>query len=59
MIGIDLLTKPVSKQILALIMGAIQQSLEQIANNRYGWITYFGSTTAKSHTMRPADKVSA
>ena len=59
MAGTDLLPKPVSKQIPALITGASQQSLEWIAKNGDGWITYPGSTTAKSDTMRLADKVSA
>lgn len=59
MTGTDVLPKPVSRKIPALITGASQQSLEWIAKNGDGWITYPGSTTTKSNTMRLADKISA
>jgi len=39
MSGTDLLPKPVSRKIPALITGASQQSLEWIAKNGDGWIT--------------------
>jgi len=57
--GVDLLPKPVSKKIPTLITGASQQSLEWIANNGDGWITYPGSTTTKNDTIKLADKIAA
>ncbi|SUJ01138.1 Alkanal monooxygenase alpha chain [Sphingobacterium spiritivorum] len=57
--GVDLLPKPVAKQIPTLITGASQQPLEWIAKNGDGWMTYPGSTTTKNDTLKLADKITA
>lgn len=57
--GVDLLPKPVTNNIPSLITGASQQSLEWIAENGDGWITYPGSTTTKNDAIRLGEKINA
>lgn len=57
--GVDLLPKPVTNTIPTLITGASQQSLEWIAENGDGWITYPGATATKNDTLRLAAKINA
>jgi luciferase-type oxidoreductase len=56
--GLDLIPKPMAKSIPALVTGSSQQSLEWIANNSDGWITYPGATTHKNDTIRLGEKIS-
>lgn len=57
--GVDDLPKPVTNNIPTLITGASQQSLDWIASNGDGWITYPGASVTKSDTLRLADKLNA
>ncbi|SKB96808.1 luciferase-type oxidoreductase, BA3436 family [Sphingobacterium nematocida] len=57
--GVDVIPKPMSGKIPVLITGASQQSLDWIARNGDGWITYPGATTNKSDTTRLEAKISA
>ncbi|MDR2283686.1 MAG: LLM class oxidoreductase [Sphingobacterium sp.] len=57
--GVDVIPKPMSGRVPALITGASQQSLDWIARDGDGWITYPGATTERSDTLRLGAKIKA
>lgn len=57
--GLDLLPKPISGHIPALITGASQQTLAWNAEHADGWITYPGATSKKEYVLPLAEKIKA
>lgn len=56
---LNLVPKPLHHHIPTLVTGASQQSLEWIAKNADGWITYPGPTTTNEDTLNLEQKIKA